>query len=79
MAKKQGSDINGYAVFLDYTGNKAKGGKSKSKESFVPGKKLFVKNLSFNTTQETLTELFEDASNIRIATFPDTGNSRGYV
>ena len=44
-----------------------------------PGKTkvLFVKNLSYNLTQETLAGAFEGATTARIATFPDTGKSRG--
>lgn len=80
MKSKQGSDLNGYSIFIDFTGNKAKGGRSKNiEESVVPGKKLFVKNLSFNTTEESLKELFEGANTVRIAKYPDSGKSRGLV
>ena len=73
-------DINGYSIFLDYTGNKAKGGRARNiEDNTLPGKKLFVKNLSFNTSEDTLKELFENSVSVRIAKFPDTGKSRGLV
>ena len=40
-------------------------------------KVLFVKNLSFNLTKESLAEAFDGATTARIATFPDTGKPRG--
>ncbi len=38
---------------------------------------LFVKNLSYSITGETLKDAFDGAQSARIASFPDTGRSRG--
>ncbi len=44
-----------------------------------PGKTkvLFVKNLSFDTTTDSLQAAFEGATTARIATDRDTGRSKG--
>ena len=52
-------------------------------ESFsvaAPGetKVLFVKNLSFDLTTDTLKEAFEGSTEARIATHPDSGKSKGF-
>ncbi len=46
-----------------------------------PGKTkvLFVKNLSFDITIDELRDFFDGATNARIATYPDSGKSKGYV
>ncbi len=48
----------------------------------MPGK-LFIGNLSFNTTDDEMTELFSGMSisttGIRIVRDPDTGRSRGFA
>jgi RNA recognition motif-containing protein len=48
----------------------------------MPGK-LFIGNLSFNTTDDGMTELFSGMSipttGIRIVRDPDTGRSRGFA
>ena len=38
---------------------------------------LFVKNLSYDTTQESLSDAFEGASSARVATDRDSGRSKG--
>ncbi len=44
-----------------------------------PGKTkvLFVKNLSFDITIDELRDFFDGATNARIATYPDSGKSKG--
>lgn len=45
------------------------------------GKKLYVGNISFNATEETLTEYFSGAGtvdSVRIITDRDTGRSKGF-
>lgn len=47
-----------------------------------PSKRIFVGNLSFDTTKETLEEHFGQCGpvkNIHMATFQDTGNCKGYA
>lgn len=41
-------------------------------------KVLFVKNLNFKTTKETILSHFEGAKVVRLATLPDSKKSRGY-
>lgn len=41
-------------------------------------KTLFVKNLSYNTTDEGLQDAFQGAASARIATFPDSGKPKGF-
>ncbi|KAK2181905.1 hypothetical protein NP493_370g06036 [Ridgeia piscesae] len=89
MEEKQGADVGGRSLFLDYTGSKSKGAKKsgsfggapQQRKSFGEAGKtkvLFVKNLSFNLTKESLQEAFDGATTARIATFPDTGKPRGF-
>ena len=40
-------------------------------------KVLFVKNLSFDTTGESLGDAFEGSSSARVATHADSGKSKG--
>ena len=40
-------------------------------------KVLFVKNLSYDTEESTLTSMFEGSVSARIPTFPDSGKPRG--
>jgi len=88
----QGSELGGMSLLLDYSGAKSSkpkndrsfgGDKSfgdRQKSSAEPGKTkvLFVKNLSWNLTTDTLREAFDGAHEARIAMCPDTGNSRGF-
>lgn len=40
-------------------------------------KVLFVKNLSYNTDESSLTSAFDGAVSARIPTFPDSGKPKG--
>jgi len=42
-------------------------------------KTVIVKNLSFDTTEESLKLLFDDAVSCRLMTHADSGKSRGLV
>lgn len=42
-------------------------------------KVLFVKNLSYDTDEGSLTAAFDGAVSARIPTFPDSGKPKGYV
>jgi len=44
-----------------------------------PTKTLFIKQLSFSTTVESLSKAFKGASSVRIITNPVTEKSRGYL
>lgn len=55
---------------------------SASNPGMPPSKRIFVGNLSFDTTKETLEEHFGQCGpvkSIHMATFQDTGNCKGYA
>ena len=58
-------------------GGRGGGQRTPKREQNPPSNTLFVKNLSFGTTEDTLYEHFDGASNIRIVTDRESGESRG--
>lgn len=58
-------------------GGRGGGQRTPQREQNPPSNTLFVKNLSFGTTEDTLYEHFEGASNIRVVTDRESGESRG--
>jgi nucleolin len=86
MDKKQGSDLNGSAIYLDFVGQKStfKPDQGRTHDRSVStGEKgktkvLFVKNLSYDLNGEGLKGHFEGATTARVASFPDSGKSRGF-
>uniref|UniRef100_A0A6G1RYR8 Nucleolin n=1 Tax=Hypotaenidia okinawae TaxID=2861861 RepID=A0A6G1RYR8_9GRUI len=80
LEEKQGTEIDGRAMVIDFTGEKSHqdhqkgGGGGGEKES----KTLIVNNLSYAATEETLQELFKKASSIKM---PQTnqGRPKGYA
>jgi nucleolin len=75
LQEKQGAELNGSKLFLDMAGEKPDRDSRNQ-----PGKSniLFVKNLSFDTDEDTLKESFDGAQSARIMKFPDTGKSKGF-
>lgn len=55
-------------------GGRSGGGSSEGGNTNV----LFVKNLSFDTDNESLREAFQGAATARVATYQDSGKSRGF-
>ncbi|NXP76902.1 NUCL protein, partial [Ramphastos sulfuratus] len=76
LEEKQGTEVDGRAMVIDYTGEKShqEHQKGADKES----KTLIVNNLSYAATEETLQEVFKNASTIKM---PQTnqGRSKGYA
>ncbi|NXI92537.1 NUCL protein, partial [Psophia crepitans] len=77
MEEKQGTEIDGRAMVIDFTGEKShqdhqKGGGEKE------SKTLIVNNLSYAASEETLQEVFKKASSIKM---PQTnqGRPKGYA
>ncbi|NWI64678.1 NUCL protein, partial [Todus mexicanus] len=77
LEEKQGTEIDGRAIVIDFTGEKShqdhqKGGGDRE------SKTLIVNNLSYAATEETLQELFKKASSIKM---PQTnqGRPKGYA
>ena len=58
-------------------GGRGGGQRTPNRERNPPSNTLFVKNLSFGTTEDTLYEHFDGASRIRIITDRESGESRG--
>lgn len=79
MESNQGKELNGQALFLDFCGSKSKNtkGDRKGGSETVPSKTLFIKNLSYDTTEETLKEAMGGIV-ARIVTHQDTGKSKGF-
>ncbi|NXY78668.1 NUCL protein, partial [Glareola pratincola] len=77
LEEKQGAEIDGRAMVIDFTGEKSQqdhqkgGGERESKT-------LIVNNLSYAASEETLQELFKKASSIKV---PQTnqGRPKGYA
>ena len=58
-------------------GGRGGGQRTPRREQNPPSNTLFVKNLSYGTTEDTLYEHFDGASKIRIMTDRESGESRG--
>ncbi|KAL7991129.1 hypothetical protein Chor_014559 [Crotalus horridus] len=79
--EKQGIEIDGRPIVLDYVGEKSQqeGRKpSKGAPSGGESKTLVVNNLSYDATEESLQEVFEKASAIRIPQ-NNQGRPKGYA
>ncbi|XP_035190534.1 nucleolin isoform X1 [Oxyura jamaicensis] len=77
LEEKQGTEIDGRAMVIDYTGEKSQqenqkgGGERESKT-------LIVNNLSYAASEETLQELFKKASSIKMPQ-NNQGRPKGYA
>lgn len=79
--EKQGTEIDGRSVSLYYTGEKGqnqdyRGGKNSTWSG--ESKTLVLSNLSYNATEETLQEVFEKATFIKVPQ-NQNGKSKGYA
>ncbi|NXY23837.1 NUCL protein, partial [Atrichornis clamosus] len=74
LEEKQGTEIEGRAVIIDFTGEKSQQEHQKGGES----KTLIVNNLSYAATEETLQELFKKASSIKVPQNAQ-GRPKGYA
>ncbi|NXS28214.1 NUCL protein, partial [Pomatostomus ruficeps] len=74
LEEKQGTEIEGRAVVIDFTGEKSQQEHQKGGES----KTLIVNNLSYAATEETLQEVFKKASSIKVPQ-NNQGRSKGYA
>lgn len=87
MSEKQGSDLNGSALVLDYAGKKAQGlkktpnrefGRRESSGEAGKTRVLFVGNLSYDTDRDSLGAAFEGSTTARVAMDGESGRSRGF-
>ncbi|XP_005395451.1 PREDICTED: nucleolin isoform X2 [Chinchilla lanigera] len=79
--EKQGTEIDGRSVSLYYTGEKGqnqdyRGGKNSTWSG--ESKTLYLSNLSYSATEETLQEVFEKATFIKVPQ-NQNGKSKGYA
>ncbi|KAL1783088.1 nucleolin [Sigmodon hispidus] len=80
IEEKQGTEIDGRSISLHYTGDKGQRQERSGKNSTWSdeSKTLVLNNLSYNTTEETLQEVFEKATFIKVPQNPQ-GKSKGYA
>ncbi|ESO87120.1 hypothetical protein LOTGIDRAFT_229278 [Lottia gigantea] len=73
-----GSEIDGCEIRIDKAEkNNSGGGERRSFGAPAKNKTLTARNLSYDTTEDSLKDAFEGAISARIPTFPDSGKSRG--
>ncbi|XP_062987849.1 nucleolin isoform X2 [Elgaria multicarinata webbii] len=75
LEEKQGMEIEGRAIVIDYTGEKSQ---QDSRKAGGESKTLVVNNLSYDATEESLQEVFEKATSIRMPQ-NNQGRSKGYA
>ncbi|KAM5163516.1 nucleolin [Mantella aurantiaca] len=66
IEEKQGAEVEGRAIFIDYTGEKSQNSGGRRGGPGGEAKVLVVNNLSYNATEDSLQEVFEKATSIRI-------------
>uniref|UniRef100_A0A4W2G0H4 Nucleolin n=1 Tax=Bos indicus x Bos taurus TaxID=30522 RepID=A0A4W2G0H4_BOBOX len=81
LEEKQGTEIDGRSISLYYTGEKGqsqdhRGGKNSTWSG--ESKTLVLSNLSYSATEETLQEVFEKATHIKVPQ-NQNGKSKGYA
>ncbi|NXT76141.1 NUCL protein, partial [Zapornia atra] len=78
LEEKQGTEIDGRAMVIDFTGEKSHQDHQKGGGGEKESKTLIVNNLSYAASEETLQELFKKASSIKM---PQTnqGRPKGYA
>lgn len=73
IEEKQGTEIEGRAVVIDFTGEK-----SQQEHQKGESKTLIVNNLSYSATEVTLQEVFKKASSIKVPQ-NNQGRPKGYA
>ncbi|XP_075386203.1 nucleolin [Tenrec ecaudatus] len=73
LEEKQGTEIDGRSISLYYTGEKGQ-----NQDHRGESKTLVLSNLSYNATEETLQEVFEKATAIKVPQ-NQNGKSKGYA
>ncbi|XP_040284382.1 nucleolin isoform X5 [Bufo bufo] len=67
IQEKQGTELEGRSMFIDYTGDKSNsGGRRGAPGGAVDVKVLVVNNLAYSATEDSLQEVFDKATSIRI-------------
>ncbi|NXQ31955.1 NUCL protein, partial [Alaudala cheleensis] len=73
LEEKQGTEIEGRAIIIDFTGEK-----SQQEHQKGESKTLIVNNLSYAATEESLQEVFKKASSIKVPQ-NNQGRPKGYA
>ena len=75
----QGRCLDGRDVAIDFSRPRAErsGGRQSMGDEDTPSEKLMVRGLSYDTTEDTLLNLYSGCDHVHIATQRETGNSRG--
>eukprot|EP00833_Pecoramyces_ruminatium_P008672 jgi/Orpsp1_1/1182704/evm.model.c7180000082318.2 len=80
-----GKELDGREVRLDFANSPNKSSKPKknydNKPRSAPSKTVFIGNLSWNTSEQTLSDMFNEYGNvvsIRIPTEKETGRKKGF-
>ncbi|KAG7456842.1 hypothetical protein MATL_G00240200 [Megalops atlanticus] len=76
LKEKQGLDVQGRSVIVDFTGDKSQKGSRPSAAGAV-SKTLVVNNLAYSASEETLQSVFEKAVSIRIV--QSNGRPKGFA
>ncbi|XP_066182005.1 nucleolin isoform X2 [Sylvia atricapilla] len=76
--EKQGTEIEGRAVVIDFTGEKSQQEKNQQEHQKGESKTLIVNNLSYAATEETLQEVFKKASSVKVPQ-NNQGRPKGYA
>uniref|UniRef100_A0A8C5LRG2 Nucleolin n=1 Tax=Leptobrachium leishanense TaxID=445787 RepID=A0A8C5LRG2_9ANUR len=66
LEEKQGTEIEGRAIFLDFTGSKSQNAGGRKSGLQGDSKTIVVNNLAYSATEDILQEVFEKATSIRI-------------
>uniref|UniRef100_A0A8C5M9T4 Nucleolin n=1 Tax=Leptobrachium leishanense TaxID=445787 RepID=A0A8C5M9T4_9ANUR len=66
LEEKQGTEIEGRAIFLDFTGSKSQNAGGRKSGPQGDSKTIVVNNLAYSATEDILQEVFEKATSIRI-------------
>ena len=69
----------GFALPLDGGGMCSRGRSRSADKGKPPSMRLLVRGIKYSTSQDTLEGVFRSADRVHIATFENTGKSRGYV
>ncbi|GAB1602912.1 nucleolin-like isoform X1 [Argonauta hians] len=78
--KNQGVEISDRSLFLDHAGRSRSDNNQRQRKSYDDAEEsnvVLVRNLSYDSTEDSLREYFKDVSAIRMPTFPDSGKPKG--
>ncbi|XP_073445414.1 nucleolin [Dendrobates tinctorius] len=78
IEEQQGAEIEGRSIVVDFTGDKSKNaGGRRGAQGGGDSKVLLVNNLSYSATEDSLQEVFEKATSIRVPQYQ--GKPKGFA